>query len=384
MKAFQQILVSTAFALAIYPLAAQTGSAPDEREENRRKLERLKDQPEEMAKIRNKAIFFLSLPEDRRAQLLDLDRRLQKEPLSSRKRLEKVLERYTTWLEGLDSVQQKKIKDASDSKTRLEIIKTIRAQQWLKRQPDALQKELAKMDGAKRAAKIRALREQERGKKVVWLISSRFWSKLDKSQAMPAKLGDFGDNVTSFVNEYLLPQLDNREKERLRTAEGKWPLYPMTLVALADRHPPALPDKEWPRNFKELPKDVQKKIVRMKDGNPKIPGKFFQQAKREGFARAASQWTRKGPPFPHELWPKNKAALSDPVKKFISTKLDQVLTTEEFKKLNHAEDQGWPSYPLMLNKLAQDHDLQVPWYILPGDPETWDDYRLQKRLPPRK
>src|SRR5262249_54757753 len=141
MKAHRHILVWTAWALAAVPLAAQTGAAPDQREENRRKLERLKDQPEELARLRKKAIFFLSLPNDRRAHVLDLEQKLQQEPTASRKRLEKALERYGCWLEGLDPAQRKQIKEAADGKTRLQIIKKIRAEEWLKQQPSAIQQE---------------------------------------------------------------------------------------------------------------------------------------------------------------------------------------------------------------------------------------------------
>jgi hypothetical protein len=378
MNVRKRILVSMALAVTALPLAAQTGSAPDEREDNRRQLERWKDQPEEMARLRRLAVYFLALPEDRKSRLVDLDQILHQEPPKSRKRLEKVLKRYGAWLESLDPVQQKKIKDAPDSKTRLQIVKKIRADDWLKKQPRALQEEMAKLEGAQWNERIHALRDKERKQKILWLISSRFLGELEAKQPMPARLSDFGEKTATFFNEYLLPRLDAKERDRLKKAEGKWPLFPMTLVALADRHPPALPDKVWPRNFKELPKDVQKRIVKIKDGKPKVSGKFSQLAKKEGLARAAT--LLKGPPFPNELWPKSKAALSDQVKKFISTKLDHVLSKEEFHKLNQAEDRGWPSYPLMLQKLAEDHDLQVPWHSLPGNPETWDRYRLKRRL----
>src|ERR1700680_3066583 len=127
MNGLRRILVFVVLALMVMPLGAQSGSTSEEREKNRSKLEGLKDKPEELARIRRQALFFLALPEERRTQILDLDRKLQKEPLSSRKRLEKVLERYATWLEGLDPLERKKIKDAPDSKTRLEIIKKMRA-----------------------------------------------------------------------------------------------------------------------------------------------------------------------------------------------------------------------------------------------------------------
>ncbi len=373
MSGRKQFLALATWLLTAIPLAAQTGSVPDEREENRRKLERLKDQPEAMAGVRKKALFFLALPDDRRAQLLDLDHKLHKEPMPSRKRLD------AAWLEALDPAERKKIKDAPDSKTRLEIIKKIRADEWLKKQPRALQEEVGKLDGDRRAEKIHGLRDKERKKKIHWIICSRFWEDLSKRRPMPARLSDLDGEVTTFFNEYLSPRLSSKEKDMLRGAEGKWPQYPMVLVAVADRHPPALPDPSWPREFKDLPREVQKKITKFNKGRA-IPQKFLLLAKREGLARAVSLWTRKGPPFAHELWPKSKASLSEPVKKFISTKLVPVLTSDEFVKLNQAKEQGWPYYPLMLKQLAEGHDLQVPWHSLPGNPELWDKYRLKRLL----
>jgi len=73
MNSSKQFLILAALLWTAIPAFAQTGSTADEREDNRRKLERLKDQPEELARIRKKALFFLSLPEDQRARLVELD-----------------------------------------------------------------------------------------------------------------------------------------------------------------------------------------------------------------------------------------------------------------------------------------------------------------------
>jgi len=374
----RQFLILAALLWTAIPAFAQTGSTADEREDNRRKLERLKDQPEELARIRKKALFFLSLPEDQRARLVELDQKLQKEPISSRKRLERAMQRYTAWLESLDPVQRKLITDAKDTKTRLEIIKKIRADEWLKTQPSAVQQELAKLDDAKRVEKIRALRDQQRKQKNHWIISARFWDDLSKGRSMPARLADFDGEVNSFFNEYLGPRLGPTEKDKLKAAEGHWPQYPMTLVALADRHPPALPDPRWPEKFEDLPRDVKKRILKPKGGG--VPQKFLLLARREGTAKAASMWTiRKGPPLAHELFAHNLSSMSEPVKTFIAKKLLPELSKEELLQWNSAE--GWPKFPQTLKQLADDHDLQVPWHTLPGNQELWDKYRLKPRLP---
>src|SRR5205823_4653739 len=56
----------------------------------------------------------------------------------------------------------------------------------------------------------------------------------------------------------LSPLLSDEEKERLAKAEGHWPLYPVTLVELADKHPLALPSHHGATQVSGLPAAVQK------------------------------------------------------------------------------------------------------------------------------
>jgi hypothetical protein len=38
----------------------------------------------------------------------------------------------------------------------------------------------------------------------------------------------------------------------------------------------------------------------------------------------------------------------------------------------------WPDYPLMIQELAQKHNLQPPWHYLPEQRWKWDLYRNSK------
>jgi len=128
-----------------------------------------------------------------------------------------------------------------------------------------------------------------------------------------------------------------------------------------------------------LPREIKKRVIPRLKGDV-VPKAFWQLSRQKGLAKAVSIWTsKKGPPLPHELFAHNLSCMSEPVRQFVNKQLLPELTREELVQWNTAE--GWPNFPLTLKQLAEDHDLQVPWHTLPGNPELWDKYRLQKRLP---
>jgi hypothetical protein len=81
---------------------------------------------------------------------------------------------------------------------------------------------------------------------------------------LPKQLGpstptEFSVPILRFVREKLRPVLKQEERTRLEAAEGKWPLYPRTLLELASKHQmkipgesarlvlPAAPSEPWDR-----------------------------------------------------------------------------------------------------------------------------------------
>jgi hypothetical protein len=76
---------------------------------------------------------------------------------------------------------------------------------------------------------------------------------LRKNGMLPQEMGpchprdkDFPPVVQAFIEKELLPKLDEKEKERLRDAEGKWPDYPRLLLELARRHNLQMPGTPLP------------------------------------------------------------------------------------------------------------------------------------------
>jgi len=92
--------------------AAMTASAvadptPEELEQNRRKLEVWRKQPEQLTRLRQDLAAFLNLPADRRERIAKLDENLRLESAKRQTRLWGVLTRYTEWLEDLSEADRK-------------------------------------------------------------------------------------------------------------------------------------------------------------------------------------------------------------------------------------------------------------------------------------
>jgi hypothetical protein len=380
MKRWQRTLALVTTALTVAPLLY---AALPEQEENRRRLEKLQNQPEELARLRRQARYFLTLPPARRDQLLTLDRDLHREAGPSQARLLRVLERYAAWLDRLDPTERQRIQDAPSKQARLDTVKKLREEEWIKRQPRAIRQELAKLEGDKRGKRLQYLRREERKRHQEWQLAARFWEDLKKgAYTPPLRLTDFATDVQHYVKDYLLPLLNPQEKVRLQKAEGHWPLYPHTLVTLADRYAPALPGHTTFQRWEDLPGEVQKKLQKPK-AKAKIPPRIKQwDGRPELFPRKIAEWAQTASVvLPHELWPYSNKCLSRPVQEFVLKKLQPVLSAEEMLILARAEDKReWPEYPLTLKKLAENHNLQIPWHVLPGDPLRWDKYRLTPRL----
>lgn len=379
MHRFKIFLVTAGLLLAGAPLSALPEPTKEELEHNRRKLNQWRNQPEVIQRLRGEAQAFLALPAERQQQLLQIDHDLHQESAGQQARLLNVLGRYAVWLDKLKDEERQKIKEAPDKRARLAIIKELRDQEWMNQyQPKGTRDSFASLKGEEKAKFIARLRQEEKQRRLEWQIAARFWKQLESKTPLPARLTDFAGDVQAHVNEYLLPMLTGEEKDRLDKAQGQWPLYPITLVELADKHPPALPGPEGPRTYAALPQDAQKRF-KAKAG---LTPKFLKIAEGNwpGFGVAvADAAAKRSIILPHELWPYNYKCLSLPMQEFVKNKLAPVLTKGEELKLLHADaDHKWPDYPLTIQELAKNHNLQVPWFSLPGPRDNWDAYRNLK------
>lgn len=365
------------FAAAALPAAAVLPS--EELARNRRALEQLKAHPDHLRRVRADAEAFFALPEEKRAQIVQLDRDLSAMPANQQAHLHAVMERYAAWLDKLDPRERECIAAAKGSRERLAIVRDIRDQEWMKYQPRALRTQYTALDNSAKARFVAKLRQAEQDRLLEWRLARRFWRELEKGIPLPAKLTDFPPDVVYFVKEYLRPRLSQEELQRLDGAQGIWPQFPVTMVELADKHPPALPGANGPTSLAELPSDVKARL-KNKKGNYLPPLRKLLEAEKNKhwpeFAIALTTFASRTKyiTLPHELWAWGHSCLSPGMKDFVDNKLVKELDSDEKLRLLAVEGK-WPDYPVAIDEMARRHHMNVPWQTLPGTRERWTKYR---------
>ena len=229
----------------------------EELEQNRRKLDAIRKNAEQLANLRENLQQFQALSQKRQDKIVQLDHDLHEFPAAKQVRYFNVLERYADWLDQLrqsDPRVYQAIKNAPDAAVRLALIKDQRDREWMQTQPKAYREQWDKLQGEPRTAFVAKLRLDERQKHQQWVIAQRFWKELEAKKEMPSQLSDFSEKVKTYVKEFLLPKLTDAEKNQLKSAEGRWPDYPVALVEMASKRPTALP----PLRIEELPRRLRR------------------------------------------------------------------------------------------------------------------------------
>jgi hypothetical protein len=384
----QRLLLVTLTCLAAAgSLMVCFGQTAEEVDQNRRKLDKWRNDTKLYARLQQDARAFLALPAPQREQLLKLDHDLHAEDPATQKRLLGVLERYADWLERLPESQRQKIKEAPNRAERLRLVKDLREREWLDRLPWALRTKIEQAQGDARQALLEKVRADERQRRRDWQIALRHWDELMLAKKpLPMRPGEFGGEVDRFVKEYLWPLLSEGERKRLKEAENsKWPDYPRTLVELADKHPQALPGPFGPTRWEELPEEVQRKLTAKVAAKPKPAARLKKDLEAvtgrwPQFGRAVAQFAHKyNITLPHELWPTRPANLLPPARQFLEKQLGSVLEEKDKERLKRAEG-SWPEFPQTIQELAARHGLRVPWHTLPDNVQKrWDKFRVRAR-----
>lgn len=354
----------------------------DDAEYARKKFEVWRQFPEQLAKLRQAAETFAALPPARQEQIEQLDLDLAKEPSAVQAHLQNVADRYADWLAQRSEKDRERIRQAPDKAARLAIVRELREADWLRQQPKALQNAIAARPVDARPAALAKARDDDRQRQSEWAVARAFWDDMAKNKPLPTKLADFETPVQNYVNDILLRLLSKDDRERLARAEGQWPLYPQTLVELADSHPPALPSPDGPRLVADLPKSVRDSLTKKGLGAIKekviekrlrsYEGRYPDFAKKLTSLASENNWI-----MPQEWWAYNFNNLSPTMQDFIKKKLEPLLEKKESRELFNAEG-TWPDYPETIQRLARIHNLRIPWHTLPGNRERWDNYRSHR------
>jgi hypothetical protein len=367
---------------AVFALVGSIGAWPeptsDEFGYGLKKFEVWRQYPDQLAKLRQAGREYASLSAGRREQLEKLDRDLASETSATQAKLHDILDRYADWLKRLPEKDRERIRDAPDKAARLAIVKDLREREWLLQQPKAIRDAIDAIPAEARPAAIVKARAEDRQRHAEWIVARRFWDDIAKSKPLPSKLADFEDPVRVFVNDVLWRNLNKDERERLAKAEGQWPLYPQTLVELADNHPPALPAADGPRAFADLPKAVRDSIINKKIVLPIKSLRLFEGRYPEFAMKLTGLASEKKVILPLEWWVYNFNGLNPPMQDFLKKKMEPLLDRKELRRLVEAEGK-WPEYPETIEKLALAHNLRAPWFTLPGNHERWDAYRFGRQ-----
>ncbi len=302
-----------------------------------------------------------------------------------------ILAQHGDWLEQLrqrDPKAYQDIKGASSASAKLALIEDRRDFDLIMLHPPAVRDEWNKLGPEAKTQFIAKLRAQEREKREQWILAKKFWKELESKKEMPCRLSDYpGGKVKDYVENYLLPYVTKEEKAQLAAAEGRWPDYPRTLVEIASKRPSALPPRDPPREFSQLPAPVQQRFFELKKGGvePKKPGvkpklyKEIQNFKGPNFASHFVEIALREnkAPFSHEYLACNSNSLLGPMRTFVLEQLSPVLNDQTADRRKFTDSEGkWPDYPLTIQELAKKYNLDPPWHYLP-EPERWkwDHYR---------
>src|SRR5262245_33813195 len=363
------------------------------REQNRRLLEKWRSDPEHFGRLQRDYRAFLALPPTRQAQLRQFDHDLYAEDPSTQARLWAVLERYVAWLDKLPESDRAWIESALHAKERLERVKVIRDKQWVKRLPGKVQEELEKLPEDKRPERIAELRGAERQRRLDWFWASHLRDLASLKRARPTRLPEFPPEVRLYYNSTLRHILPEKELQRLRDAEGNWPLYARTLSKAMETPPPELPGfadaKVWPTRFADLPGDWKAALNPLR---PEPKGAKAAQKQHSDWKHRQELWRKlqskfgKWPDFAltatsivraekfkvtTQLGPNKLEHLPPAVQETVRRQLLPALTRAEKDDLA-AKEGKWPDYPELLYELAKRHDLTMPGTVRPCPSEFWD------------
>ncbi len=348
------------------------GKQKERAEQQRQALQKLEADPGRRARLLQDLRAFQELPREQQNRLRKIDKDLHEANPATAARLNRSLVRYVEWLENLPEAKRNYIEKAPDSKERLLRIRQLREQEWIETLPLAQRNQIQSATGEARAALVKKFKLEEKQRRQDWQAAIRHWDELQKGSP-PTQRSELPTEMQLFIEKTLLPRVTTADAERLKAAEGKWPLFMETVVELSERYVP-FPGAARPKEPVDLPEEMRKRI----NGLP--PGRRGPIQAAEGkwpeypLAIISGLRRPKGVLIPR-LTPVKAADFDESLQNFIRTQLIPRLSADENRFLSNAEG-SWPDYPRAVVNLAGKHNLIVPG-MLPIPKTHAEKYRTK-------
>jgi hypothetical protein len=362
-------------ASALVPLVGLADVTPD----NRQLLEQWRKDPAHTERLMRNLAYFQHLSPEAQDRLRKFDRDLSDETPGMRARLRGVLERYTAWLDSLSEEQRQSVEEAPDRKTRLERIRSLRTQQWVKQLPKAQREQLGRAADKERVDLIHKWLREDLEQRADWLAALRNWDSTHRVGRPPSRLNQLPKDVQIYYEKSLKPLLSKEDEKHLQEAEDKWPRFLRVFVEVADNHPlSVLGPIGWTR-VEQLPVILHNALKpKQRERLEQVEGRWpdFMVTLRDELRKPAErklfETIRFAPSHPRDFPPT--------VQQFLEKRLLPALTEEEKKALSQKEG-SWPGYPRLIVEMARRHNLTVP--SEPALPNTltidWDRYRYRSQ-----
>lgn len=351
-------------------------------EANLRRLQEMRTaDPELYARLHRNFERFRTLSPAQQEQLRALDRDLYEQDPADREQLLRALSEYESWLSRLSESNRKRVLSTPAPTERLNAIREIRDEQWVRSQPLVRVRQWENADPAERRKLVTQWRQQEKSEREEWAVARKWEELVPERPMMPMGLDGFRQELMVFIEKHLMPSLSPQEKARIsgKNVDPRRELmgWLRAIAEISDEHPVLALEPRYLRKA-ELPDEYREAL-----DNPPAELTSAQRAMIDSLP-AEGRW----PEYPVAVT-RLMRAWKVPVKQQLgpSTAAEFTPAIEKFVAALSAEDQAklksvtglWPEYPLKLHEIARERKLTIPNIGLPGDPRMWE--RVRSRSP---
>lgn len=349
--------------------------------------------PDDQEYLRRQYSWFLKQEPGRQKQLRKLHADFEALDPDVHVRYERVMKQYNAWLARLPDADRERVVTASSALARIEIVRELREQDWVRTLPGPYRTEYEELKGEARKRRVADWRNEEAERDEEWALALRSWDQFVPGKVPQLFMNEGRAQIDTYV-QHLKENLLEHERKALEEARGNadefgnYFGYALEIVRLSDAHP-TLPGKVGAKDFNSLPEPVKEYLIKTDKHFRKkglLPGgedlKVLRQSEGRWpeFAVELTKYAQKNKlTLPMPLGDCSKDQMPTEIAQFLEKVLESQLRRSEAGKADLellTKTQGtWPDYPRMIVELAKKHKLSVPGWTLPGQPQMWDRFR---------